>query len=61
MEAKPCPFCMHSTVTVYPTNPAWMDHCSYVMCENCGAEGPSGNDEDEALEKWNSRPWRPPE
>ncbi len=42
----PCPFCGSSGVAVVG---------SFVRCGTCGAAGPFGNSEAEAVERWNVR------
>ncbi len=42
----PCPFCGSTGVAVVG---------SFVRCGTCGAAGPFGNSEAEAVERWNVR------
>ena len=45
-ELKPCPFCGSSGVALVG---------SFVRCGRCGAVGPYGFTEIEAVERWNRR------
>jgi len=46
IELKPCPFCGSSGAAVVG---------SFVRCGNCGAVGPYGYTDLEAIERWNAR------
>jgi Lar family restriction alleviation protein len=48
-KLKPCPFCGDKQPI---TEPYYYD--SYVICQNCGATGPTG-DINEAERLWNER------
>jgi Lar family restriction alleviation protein len=50
-ELKPCPFCNQSTVDYFND-----DGYISVQCENCGAIGEWGNENEEASGYWNTRP-----
>ncbi len=51
MEKKDCPFCgRDQAVSARGSRTSW-----WVMCETCHAEGPTGSNEDDAIEKWNKR------
>lgn len=43
-----CPFC-NSNELIKHAGPVY-----FIKCETCDAEGPSGKDSEEALEKWNT-------
>lgn len=45
-DIKPCPFCGSLGVAVVG---------SFVRCGKCGASGPFGNTEAEAVQRWNDR------
>ncbi len=45
-QMLPCPFCGSPGVAVVG---------SFVRCGSCGAAGPFGNSEAEAVERWNVR------
>ncbi len=45
-QMLPCPFCGSPGVAVVG---------SFVRCGTCGAAGPFGNSEAEAVERWNAR------
>ena len=47
VEIKPCPFCGSSVAAVIG---------SFVRCGSCGAVGPYGYTEQEAIARWNARP-----
>ena len=49
-ELKPCPFCGSYDQRF---NSAY-GLCWYT-CEDCGCEGPDGDNEQEAIEAWNRR------
>ena len=54
MKLKPCPFCGCREVSA--TMPGEEPHkAAYVLCLKCDAEGPTGLDEADAVEKWNGR------
>lgn len=48
MELKPCPFC--------DAGEDFVGAAYGVGCANCGAEGPHGKTEAEAIAAWNTRP-----
>lgn len=57
MEIKPCPFCGSDDIDWFETpndNPETGYYGVALMCV-CGAQGPSGGDHHEALERWNNR------
>jgi len=47
-ELRPCPFCGSNFVNM--NRVGW-----WVVCENCGAEGPAKETREEALATWNRR------
>lgn len=47
IELKPCPFCGSPGVAVVG---------SFVRCGSCGAVGPYGYTDLEAIDRWNARP-----
>jgi len=51
---KPCPFCASNKTRVKESQ---TESATYqtVVCENCGAEGPSELRESEAINMWNTR------
>ena len=53
MEIKPCPSC-GSDSKLRVGGPILGKR--YVVCNNCGAYGPNGNSEDEAIKRWNAAP-----
>ena len=53
MEIKPCPFC-GSDSKLRVSLPTLGKR--YVVCNNCGAYWPNGDDEDEAIKRWNAMP-----
>lgn len=56
---KTCPFCGNIDLSVAIGCSYFA--CSYfVSCTECGTEGPSGNTEHKAIEKWNKRVPPPP-
>ena len=48
---KPWPFCGASALDVKEANPNY-----YVVCRNCGAEGPEAEASELACSHWNTRP-----
>ena len=56
-ELKPCPFCGGTKLHINTTHQS-PGLCDTVRCqdENCGAEGPLGINEAEAIKYWNKRP-----
>lgn len=53
MEIKPCPSC-GSDKKLRVGGPIFSK--MYVVCNNCGAYGPNGDNKDEAIEYWNAAP-----
>lgn len=53
MEIKPCPSC-GSDSKLRVGGPILGKR--YVVCNNCGAYGPNGDNEDEAIKRWNAAP-----
>lgn len=52
-ELKPCPFCGSVDLSADPED---MLLLTWVSCNNCGAQGPSYNDDPyQAIEAWNKR------
>jgi uncharacterized Zn finger protein len=52
MMINPCPFCLTEDVEVVP-----LGHRRFsVLCNNCGACGPSASSHREAREKWDDQP-----
>lgn len=49
-----CPFCGHTASVLHDTDEEG-DDCYWVECDNCGAIGPTADNEDEAVENWNAR------
>lgn len=47
---EPCPFCGNEFLNSYSSMKGF-----YVACAACGTDGPSGNNIEEAKEKWNKR------
>jgi Lar family restriction alleviation protein len=47
---KPCPFCGSSALDIKEANPNY-----YVVCRNCGAEGPEAEGSELACSHWNTR------
>ena len=48
----PCPFCGSANTMLVETPRPW-----WVTCNDCGADGPTGDD---CIERWNTRPSPPP-
>lgn len=48
---KPCPFCGGKELDVFST--AYSEW--YVVCNNCGTEGPVGHTEEKGIELWDKR------
>jgi Lar family restriction alleviation protein len=48
VELKPCPFCSYEGTLIDETTVS-------VVCAQCNSYGPAGEDEDEAVERWNNR------
>lgn len=46
-DIKPCPFCGSAVAAVIG---------SFVRCGSCGAVGPYGYTDQEAITRWNTRP-----
>ena len=53
-EIKPCPFCGSDTEVFF-----YEIGYAYIECLNdeCMAMGPDGNTKEEAIQKWNQRPY----
>lgn len=51
MEIKACPFCGNEKA-----NADSFGNVFFVKCEGCNACGPDGENEEEAIERWNSAP-----
>ena len=56
-ELKPCPFaCGGKTVPVYDFQNYYnLPFHWKVKCEKCGAEGPTANTKQQAIDAWNKR------
>jgi len=56
VEVLPCPFCRKSNLEVKYYNCIYTG-CYAIHCKNgkCGATGPYGSDEADAVELWNDR------
>lgn len=50
---KPCPYCNNGDPKKYSLQT--FGSLSQILCSGCGALGPAGDGEDEALEGWNTR------
>lgn len=55
-DYQPCPFCT-TNQTALDTDVVWdgESYVHFVVCENCGAEGPRDIDRDDAIDLWNGR------
>ena len=51
-EIKPCPFCGSEDVEVFPNYGHY-----FAACCDCGSEGPNKERKEEAIRKWNQRPY----
>ena len=51
-EIKPCPFCGSEDVEVFPNYGRY-----FAACCDCGSEGPNKERKEEAIRKWNQRPY----
>ena len=51
IQIKPCPFCGSAAQSQQGTPEA-----CFVLCNACGASGPSARNEVEAINKWNDAP-----
>ena len=66
MDTKPCPFCaspqnrIDYDISREPTNSKQPTYV-YIVCENCGAIGPSDLGRSGAIEMWNLRREKFPE
>jgi Lar family restriction alleviation protein len=49
MKIEPCPFCGEGEETYVNATPTEQ---RYVVCDNCGAEGPYGDTEIDAIKAW---------
>ena len=49
---SPCPFCGSADIHMMSGEDG---HKSYVVCTSCMAEGPTGDSDEDALERWNQR------
>lgn len=47
----PCPFCGASTAKAMETG----NQCTQVVCDNCGACGPTSGNDDDATNYWNDQ------
>lgn len=61
-ELKPCPFCRRGGIVIHPLPPGAKGlHLLvsrapyYAHCDGCGADGPPGDTEAEAIANWNTR------
>ena len=56
-ELKPCPFCGEvEKLIIFPTEGERdMFTHTWVLCQNCEAEGPCKKRESEGIEAWNRR------
>lgn len=52
---EPCPFCAGASIFCLSVDLAFDNKDKHLICSSCGAAGPIGKNEDEAVEKWN---WR---
>lgn len=48
---KPCPFCGGKAAAFEPVSGEWV----HVLCPSCGTESDYYDDEEEAIEAWNTR------
>jgi hypothetical protein len=53
VNIKPCAFCNNMDPKKYSVQT--FGNLSQILCSGCGALGPAGNGDDEALEGWNTR------
>lgn len=51
-EPKPCPFCSGKSFAESPS--LGRSHWN-VVCDDCGASGPHGHDDQMAIRQWNIR------
>lgn len=51
-EPSPCPFCNGMS---YPVGPSLGRSHWNVFCDDCGAYGPHGHDDEQAIRQWNIR------
>jgi Lar family restriction alleviation protein len=51
---KDCPFCGSDDVHLVDSRRPVFD-TFYYLCENCLAEGPPGENKEQALERWEER------
>ena len=55
VDVKPCPYCGHTKMQLqYPDESIFF----WVRCVNCQAEGPTGETDVVAVERWNEREYR---
>jgi len=52
MNLKPCPFCGSTELQLCRTN----EHACWVRCDDCGADAPSTEKREDAIDIWNTRP-----
>ena len=50
-----CPFCNSTPFRCFKSDGALIDDY-YIHCDNCGANGPNGSSQKEAIEYWNRWP-----
>lgn len=51
---RPCPFCGDRDVEVERTKAHWGESDIYeVVCNSCDIEGPAGDTQSQAIERWN--------
>ncbi len=55
LTKEPCPFCRSRQLSVEPYSTG-KKPIFHVNCEKCGAAGPAGSSESDAVRLWNRRP-----
>lgn len=51
---NPCPFCGFTTIEVVPAHSATDSDLYQVICDNCGACGPTYSSQEDAITGWNT-------
>lgn len=49
----PCPWCKSNNIEI--DDSFSNSNCYYGICQNCASSGPSGSNEKEAIQNWNTR------
>lgn len=49
--STPCPFCASKNLSTDEISPGWFS----VLCDGCGAIGPDGDSQTQAVLKWDDR------